>query len=102
VTDWLWFRREDLFGVSTERLRGVPVQLGVGVQPHPIAMTLDSRIAAVVQQRRLGLETIADRGPIVAGTFAPGPLVDFVGRWLFRTPGGFDDWATRMAVRLRF
>jgi hypothetical protein len=109
MTDWLWLRAgEHLFGVSTDDVfAAFAFQFGVGVQPHPMfAMTLDSRIAAVAFNGSGDSvsETIADRGNIdLEGTFAPCRWFDLVGEMALPDVGrGFDDWVTRMAVRLRF
>lgn len=109
LTDWLWLRAgENLFAVSTDDVfAAFAFEFGVGVQPHPMfAMTLDTRIAAVAFNGSgdSASETLADRGTIdLEGTFAPCRWFDLVGELALPDVGvGFDDWATRMAVRVRF
>jgi hypothetical protein len=109
ITDWLWVRAgEDLFNVTTDSVYAFfSFPIGIGVQPHPMfAMTLDSRIATVAFNGSGDSfsETIADRGTIdLEGTLAPCRWFDFVGAMSLPDVGrGFDDWATRMAVRVRF
>jgi hypothetical protein len=109
LTDWLWLRAgKNLFNVTTDDVFAVfSFNFGVGVQPHPmLAMTLDTRIADVLFNGSgdSASKTLADRGTIdLEGTFAPCRWFDFVGQLALPDVGaGFDDWATRMAVRVRF
>jgi hypothetical protein len=108
LTDWLWLRAgEDLFAVTTgDGVAAFQFPLGLGVQPHPIfAVTLDSRIAAVVfdGSGELASRTLADVGTInLEGTLALLPALDVVGSLDLDDVGrGFDEYRTRLAVRVR-
>jgi hypothetical protein len=79
---------------------------GVGVQPHPsFALTLDSSIATVTfdGSGHSFSQTIADEGNLaLEGTWSPCRWFDFVGGLMMPDVGrGFDDYATRVAIRVR-
>ena len=108
LTDWLWFRAgQDLFTVTTaDGIAVFDFVFGLGVQPHPsFAVTLDSSIARVAfdGSGHSGSRTLADFGTIaLEGTYSPCRWFDFVGGLdLPDVDRGFDDYATRVAVRVR-
>lgn len=108
LCDWAWLRAgENLFGVTTgDVTASFAFDLGVGVQPHRIfAVTLDSRIAEIAfdGDGEEGSETLADHGTIdLEGTLAPFPGFDLVGSLGLPDVGsGFDEWETRVAIRVR-
>ena len=108
LTDWAWLRAgENLFRVTTgDVTASFAFDLGIGVQPHRIfAVTLDSRIAEVAfdGDGEEFSQTLADRGTIdLEGTLAPLPGFDLVGSLGLPDVGrGFDDWVTRVAIRVR-
>jgi hypothetical protein len=108
LLDWFWLRAgENLFSVTTDQSTATfEFDLGVGFQPHPIfAVTLDTRIASVSfdGDGHENTDTLADDGTFdLEGTLAPFPWFDLVGNLVLPDAGhGFDDWITRMAVRVR-
>jgi hypothetical protein len=108
INDWLWFRAgENLFSVTTFDTAALfAFDFGLGVQPHQtVAVTLDSRIAAIAFDGDGNdvSETVCDRGTIdLEGTWAPLPYFDLVGSLGMPNIGlGFDNWVTRIAVRVR-
>jgi hypothetical protein len=108
LNDWFWFRAgEDLFTVTTGTgVASFAFDLGVGVQPDPMfAVTLDSRIATIAfdGSGHEASTTLADVGTIdLEGTFTPCRWFDFVGSLdMLDVGGGFDNYVTRVAVRVR-
>jgi hypothetical protein len=106
--DYVWLRGgENLFGVTTgDVVATFAFDLGVGVQPHPIfAVTLDTRIAEIGfdGDGEEFSQTLADRGSIdLEGTLALLAGLDLVGSLGLPDVGrGFDDWVTRVAIRVR-
>lgn len=109
LNDWLWLRAgENLFSVTTgDVFATFAFDFGVGVQPHRIfAVTLDSRVAQVSfnGDGEDDSDTLGDRVPLdLEGTLAPCRWFDLVGSVGLPDAGhGFDSWATRMAMRVRF
>lgn len=109
LTDYFWLRGgENLFAVTTgQGIARFAFDLGIGVQPHQIfAVTLDTRIASVRfdGDGERGSTTLADVGTLdLEGTLALLPMFDVVGSLgLFDVGRGFDDYATGLAVRVRF
>lgn len=108
LTDWLWLRAgQDLFAVGTaDGTAEFQFDFGVGVQPHPsFAVTLDSSIAAVLfnGSGQSASRTIVDDGNLaLEGTWSPCRWFDLVGGPEMPDVGrGFDDYATRVAIRVR-
>ena len=108
LTDWVWLRAgENLFQVTTGDVTATfAFDLGIGVQPHRIfAVTLDSRIADIAfdGDGEESSQTLADVGMIdLEGTLAPLPGFDLVGSLGLADVGrGFDDWVTRVGIRVR-
>jgi hypothetical protein len=108
LTDWFWLRAgENLFAVTTDNgTAAFAFDFGIGVQPHPsFAVTLDSRIASVAfdGSGEVASRTLADFGTIdLEGTFSPCRWFDLVGGLALPDVGrGFDDYLTRVAVRVR-
>lgn len=108
LSDYFWVRAgEDLFVVTTGRgIARFAFDLGLGVQPHRIfAVTLDTRIASISfgGDGEEHSTTLADVGTIdLEGTLALLPMFDVVGSLgLFDVGRGFDDYTTRLAVRVR-
>lgn len=108
LTDWLWLRAgQDLFAVSTaDGFAQFQFDFGVGVQPHPsLAVTLDSSIAAIVfdGSGESFSRTLRDNGNLaLEGTWSPCRWFDLVGALAIPDVGrGFDDYLTRVAVRVR-
>jgi hypothetical protein len=108
LADYVWLRAgENLFAVTTgDVVASFAFDLGVGVQPHPIfAVTLDTRIAEIGfdGDGEEFSQTLADVGTIdLEGTLAPFPGFDLVGSLGLPDVGaGFDDWLTRIAIRVR-
>jgi hypothetical protein len=106
--DRLWLRAgEDLFAVSTEDgVAECAFVLGLGLQLHPmVAVTLDSRIATLAFDGggHESSTTVADVGTIeLTGYFTPIANVDVIGALaLPDVGGGFDDYLTRIAIRVR-
>jgi hypothetical protein len=109
LTDWLWLRAgENLFAVTTGAgVAQFTFNLGLGVQPHEIfAVTLDTRVASIAFDGSgdEGSETLADRGVIdLEGTLSPCRWFDLVGSLgMPDVGGGFDNYVTRVGVRVRF
>jgi hypothetical protein len=80
--------------------------LGIGVQPHRIfAVTLDSRIADIAfdGDGEESSQTLADVGIVdLEGTLAPLPGFDLVGSLGLPNVGrGFNEWVTRVGIRVR-
>jgi hypothetical protein len=76
------------------------------VQPHPsFAVTLDSSIASIAfdGSGEVASRTVTDFGTIdLEGTFSPCRYFDLVGSLGLPDVGrGFDDYLTRVAVRVR-
>jgi hypothetical protein len=108
LTNFVWLRAgENLFEVTTGDVAATfAFDLGIGVQPHRIfAVTLDSRIADITfdGDGEESSQTLADVGTIdLEGTLAPLPGFDLVGSLALPDVGaGFDDWVTRIAIRVR-
>lgn len=109
LTDWLWLRAgEDLFNVTTGGGTAIfAFKAGVGVQPHRVfAATFDARLAAVAFDGAgtQASTTIADASAVtLTGIFTPISYFDLVGALDLQDAGdGFDTYAIRTAVRVRF
>ena len=109
LCDWFWLRAgQNLFAVTTgDATAGFFFNVGVGVQAHrTFAVTLDTRLAFVAfdGNGEVAHQTLADQGVIaLEGTYSPTRWFDLVGGLTMPDVGrGFDDYATRVAIRARF
>jgi hypothetical protein len=109
LTDWLWLRAgENLFSVTTgSGAARFAFDFGVGVQPHRLfAVTFDARVAEIAfdGNGNEGSATIADASMIsLTGIFTPIARFDLLGGFDLPNAGdGFDTYAIRTAVRVRF